>query len=434
MAGSISGLVSGLDTATIVAQLMKLEAAPQNRLRTQQSTEKSVLSALQSLNASVAALRTQAETLAEPATWQAMTGTVSGTGVTAKVGAGATASTFAVTVRSHATNHQVGFGSEVALGDRVVTGASVTITRNGVDHVVTTGGGSLQELVDGINASSPDTGVNAVAVQAAGGYRLLVQSATTGAASEFTVSGLDTAVLGAMTIQQGTDAELSLGAVTATSSTNTFTDLVPGVTLTVDPSASIGSTATVTVARDAASVKDSVKALVDKVNSLLTTLDTQTKPNGVLSREPSARPLRSDLLESVFGDGSTTLASVGLQTDRYGKLVFDEKAFDQAYAADPAGVANRFTTGTPNGWAARVAAVAEETSDRVDGTITTAITSRQSTVERLQDSIDAWDQRLELRQATLTRQYTALETALSRLTSQGDWLAGQLGSLSSSDS
>lgn len=434
MAASVSGLVSGLDTAAIIAQLMKLEAAPQNRLKTQQSTEKSALSALQALNSTVAALKTQAETLAKPATWQAMKGTVSGTGVTATVGAGAAASSFTVTVRSHAANHQVGFANAVALGDRVVSGSSITITHDGVAYDVPTAGGTLKELVDGINAKTADTGVTAVAVQAAGGYRLLVQSTTTGAASEFSLAGLDTAVLGAATVQQGKDAEISLGAVTATSATNTFTDLVPGVTLKVDPAAAIGSTATVTVARDSDSVKESVKALVDKVNSLLTTLDAQTKPNGVLSREPSARALRSDVLETVFGDGTTTMATVGIQTDRYGKLVFDEKVFDEAYAADPAGVAARFTTGTTDGWAARVASVAEDASDGIDGTITSAITGRQSTIDRLQDSIDAWDLRLELRQATLTRQYTAMETALSRLTSQGNWLAGQLGSLPSNNS
>ena len=33
MAGSISGLASGLDTATIVSQLMQLEAIPQERIK-----------------------------------------------------------------------------------------------------------------------------------------------------------------------------------------------------------------------------------------------------------------------------------------------------------------------------------------------------------------------------------------------------------------
>jgi flagellar hook-associated protein 2 len=42
--------------------------------------------------------------------------------------------------------------------------------------------------------------------------------------------------------------------------------------------------------------------------------------------------------------------------------------------------------------------------------------------------------RLELRRTTLTRQFTALETALSRMNSQSSWLAGQISSLPTSGS
>jgi flagellar hook-associated protein 2 len=131
------------------------------------------------------------------------------------------------------------------------------------------------------------------------------------------------------------------------------------------------------------------------------------------------------------------MAAVGIQTDRYGKVVLDETAFATAYAADPAGVAARFTSGaTPatDGWAARLQRVANTASDPRTGTLTSAITGRQSSIDRLGDDIDAWDLRLELRRTSLTRQYTALETALSSLQSQGSWLAGQISSLTSSSS
>ena len=44
-------------------------------------------------------------------------------------------------------------------------------------------------------------------------------------------------------------------------------------------------------------------------------------------------------------------------------------------------------------------------------------------------SVADWDLRLELRQKTLTRQFTAMETALSSLSSQSSWLGSQLASL-----
>jgi flagellar hook-associated protein 2 len=63
------------------------------------------------------------------------------------------------------------------------------------------------------------------------------------------------------------------------------------------------------------------------------------------------------------------------------------------------------------------------------GTISQAIQGRESTRRDLQTQIDNWDRRLDLRRATLERQFSGLEVALSRLQSQQSWLAGQLGQL-----
>ena len=444
---SISGLVSGLDTATIIDQLMQLEAAPQDRLKTQQATEKSILSALQSVNTDISLVGSRAETLAKASTWQTLKGSSTSTALSATVGDGAEAGSFTVTVDRVAVAHQLGFTQSAALGDVVASSSVVRLTGNdGTVHDISTGGGTLKEMVSAINASSSDTGVRATAVRVAdGSYRLLVQATTTGADSRFTLTNQDgSALLGGATVQQGEDAQIDLGlGITATSATNTFQDLVPGVTLTIGATTAVGTSSTITVARDSAGVKSQVKALVDQVNSLLTSLDgktagaTGTAAAGVLVGDSVARGLRDTLANTIFGSGTTSMAAYGLQTDRFGKLVFDGDAFDKAYAADPAATAAAFTTGaTPaqNGWAARVAAVAKGASDSVTGTITTAINGRNTTIDRLQDSIDDWDLRLEMRRTTLNNQYTALETALSTLKSQGDWLAGQIASLSSGSS
>ena len=66
----------------------------------------------------------------------------------------------------------------------------------------------------------------------------------------------------------------------------------------------------------------------------------------------------------------------------------------------------------------------------VNGTVTTSINGRSTEIDRMQDSISDWDSRLTLRQESLQRQFTALETALSQMNSQSSWLSGQLGSLS----
>jgi flagellar hook-associated protein 2 len=439
-ASSISGLSSGLDTAGIIDQLMQLEAVPQTRLKTQQTAEQAIQAALRSLNTNTSLLGSKAEALAKPETWQTLKGTVTGAGVSVAVTAAASASSFSVTVDRLAKTHQVAFTNAAALSD-VVAGSSVRLTTNdGTVHDISTGGGTLTEVAAAINAKSSVTGVTATTVKVAdGSYRLLTESAATGAATSFTLTeGDGSDLLGGSTVRAGEDAQITLGVgITATSSSNTFADITPGVTLTLASSATIGSAVSVKVAQDPSSVSSAVSDLVDQVNQLLTTIDTQTATKtdtsaaGVLVGDPTARTLRNQLLETVFG-GTGSLASLGIQTDRYGKLVFDADTFKTAYAADPAGVAAAFTTGATSdtgGWAARVAAVAKTASSPTSGTITASINGHATSIARLDKSITDWDDRLTMRRESLERQYTALETALSTLQSQSSWLSSQIASL-----
>lgn len=440
---SIGGLASGLNTADIIDQLMQLEAIPQSKLSSQVDVESAVLKALRQLNTDAVLLTSKAANLAKPSTWQTLQGTATGTGVSVAVTDKATASSFSFTVDRLATTHQLGFGSAAALTD-VVAGASIKITTSaGVEKTIATGGGTFQEVVNAINGSTADTGVKATAVRVAdGSYRLIAESAKTGADSTFTLTKDDgSALLGGAAVRAGTDAQISMGlGITATSSSNTFTDLAPGVSVTLGATTVVGAAATVNVAQNPSSISSALSALVDQLNSMFTSIDTQTAGKtattaaGVLSGDATTRALRDQLLNTVFGDNTTSMATYGIQTDRYGKLSFDSAKFTKAYTADPAGVAAKFTTGaTPeeNGWVARVAAVAKGASESSTGTIASAITGHTSTVTRLTKSIEDWDIRLEMRRSNLERQYTALETALSNLQSQSSWLSSQISSLPS---
>lgn len=438
---SISGLASGLDTASIIDQLMQLEAVPQNKLKTQQTAENGVIKALRSMNTDTALLGSSAAKLALASSWQTLKGTSTNSSVTVAVGANAAATTLSFSVDKLATTHQLGFATSANLTD-VVAGSSITLTDSkGTATSLSTGGGTLQEVVTAINGSTSTTGVRATAVKVAdGSYRLLAESTATGTASSFTLTNGDgTALLGGATVRAGADAQVNLGlGITATSATNTFTDLTPGVSVTLGAATTVGSTATITVAQNPAGLTSQVSALVDQLNSLLTNIDSATAAGsstsqaGVLAGDPAARSLRTSLLNTVFGDGTTSMAQYGIQTDKYGKVVFDQAKFTAAYAADPAGVMAKFTTGTggsPDGWAARVASAAKGASDTYTGTITSAISGHTSTVDRLTKSITDWDDRLAIRRSSLERQYTALETALNNMKSQSSWLAGQISGL-----
>jgi flagellar hook-associated protein 2 len=434
---SIGGLVSGLDTASIISQLMQLEARPQTMLKSKVSTEQKVVSALQALNTKAASIATKAAELAKATAWSPSKSTSSNENVTVATGAGAVPATLNLTVGRLATAHTIDYGLH-ALTDRVTTDGSTSVVLDKLDGTTVTldtKDGTVQGLVNALNAT--DNGARASLVRVAdGSYRLQVTSTSTGASSDFALTdaaGNPLAITGTATA--GQSAQITVGSDLIESESNTLTGLMPGVDVTLLSGAT--GAATITVERDVTALSDSVKAMVESVNAVLseintlTAYDATTKKSGLLAGDSTLRTVRNQLLESVtHGIAGESLAPYGVQTDRSGKLVFDEEKFKAAYAADPAKTSAMIGgTDTADGFADKLQALGKVFSDSIDGTITTAIKSRQSAIKGMEDDIADWDVRLATRQSSLQRQYTALETALGKLQSQGNWLAGQLASL-----
>jgi flagellar hook-associated protein 2 len=90
-------------------------------------------------------------------------------------------------------------------------------------------------------------------------------------------------------------------------------------------------------------------------------------------------------------------------------------------------------TYTP-GLARQLATLADQSTAASTGTLTSAQQGRQTEVKDLQDQIDEWDRRLAAYRATLTTQFTAMETALASLKSQTSSIASLVGGSSSSTS
>ena len=84
------------------------------------------------------------------------------------------------------------------------------------------------------------------------------------------------------------------------------------------------------------------------------------------------------------------------------------------------------------GIAAKLLAISKSASDATTGSIVALANGQDLLVKDYQARIEAWDLRLEKRREALTRQFTAMETALSSLKNQSTWLAGQINSLPTS--
>ena len=428
MATTVDGLVSGMSTSTMINQLMQIEAAPQTRLQTKVTSAESVVTSYQSVNSKLAALKTAADDLSQLSTWRSIKPTSSSTAVTAAATPGSTATqtgslSFDVVQLAKAQISTARVDSEAD----ITSSDSFTISVGTGDpvNIDLAGKRTAQGVSDAINNAG--VGLKASVVKTSTGESVLqLTAAKPGTENGFTVSGVDFELKTAAAAQDaiiqvgGADED---GGYSVTSSSNTFTNLMPGVTLTATK---VESGVTIDVAADSGGIADKIKAMVDAANAVLSEVTKQTKydaapgKGSALTGDFMVRQISQTVLSAVSQGQADigSLSKLGVQLDRDGTLSFKKADFEAAYVADPdkiqtAGIA----------MAGTFEALAKKQTDNV----TSAITGRKSLIDSMNDQIDAWDVRLEARREALTKQYAALETALSNLKSQSSYLSSQLG-------
>jgi flagellar hook-associated protein 2 len=450
---TVDGLVSGMQTTSVIAGLMQVEAAPQTALKGKVSTQQKVVGSYQSINTKMSGLLSAAKALNAPTAWKAATATSSSDSVLATTNATGNNQTGSVTFRvkqlAASESRVYSSGSVAATSDSITSASSIDITNTatGVTKSLPITDTSLKGVVDAINGSS-DIGVKATAIQTAPGkYTLQITSAATGAASAFSIGGVDG--LGAdVAATEGSDAILTVGTTNAfeiSSSSNTFKGLMDGLTVTAkSKTADTDPPVTVGVSSDTDGVAAKVQAMVDAANAALTEISAQTQnssgnvPAGALAGNSSMQMLASSILQTVSGGagGLGSLKDVGVELTRDGQLTFDKTKFTAALNADPIKTQSYFngTTdidgdGIKDGLADKMVGMADKATQSNTGTLAQLITSGNSAITDLTDRISDWDVRLQQRQETLQRQFTAMETALGSLKNQSSWLSGQLASL-----
>jgi flagellar hook-associated protein 2 len=432
MTQSVDGLISGLNTSQVISQLMQVESAPQTALKGRLADENNKIIAYQGVSARFLALQTAGDALKAPAGWQSLSVASSSSSVTAAATTASTTGTVTFDVSSVAASHSLRTDEvtgTTAVIANAAAGIDITFGAGTPTHVALGTDGTLSGVVKAINAT-PTLGVTAAAVQTgANTYRLQLTSTKSGASSAFTISGLNVANA---VLTQGSDASITVGAgagaYTVTSASNTFSNVLPGVTFTVS---ALQPGVTLTSTLNTGSIADKIQGLVDAANAALTEMDKQSAivpggVNGVLAGDFTLRELTDNVSSTVATalTGGVSAASIGVQLDRSGHLTFDRNKFTTAMTSNPTS-----TQALGTQLATRLSDLAR-TNTQTGGTLTSIVDSHNTSVKDLNAQISSWDIRLKTKQDALQRQFASLEVALGTLKNQSNWLAGQLGSLS----
>ncbi len=474
---NVGGLASGLDTSSIVSQLMSIERRPRVRLEQAQQVEEVRRTALQDVQSRLRNLSLQVASLRSPGTWsdvQAVTSSDDATVSARRVG-GAAAGGYTIQVDALARAAQLRQGN--AGGGTPLTAAAdadtlhIAVGGGAAVDVAIASGDSIDTIAEKINTASGSP-VYASVVSGV----LVLSGKQTGAAATITVTGgagggYDLAADLALTQTQAPqNADFWIDGVHATDrSTNTVSDALTGVELTLKGTTG-GSSVSVGVGApgpDAPAVQAKLQSFVDQYNSTVEFIrgklneervaSPQTagdRAKGVLRGDPglsallarlraalsdtvSGRPAKLDQLAEIgIGTGASTGTGAVSQDAVSGKLSLDAAKLSETLSAGFADVKALFTNVTGSYDSEGIAQRLDRELDpwlSGDGTsagiLSTRIDSARTAISDLNDRMTDMDVRLQLREKSLRAKFTQLEAALQQMQAQSAWLTAQLGNL-----
>ncbi|CAH5886148.1 MULTISPECIES: flagellar filament capping protein FliD [Enterobacter] len=341
---------------------------------------------------------------------------------------------------------------------------TITITQAGADSKPLTvtladGDTSLNGIAKAINAANGN--VSASVVKADNGdYRLMLTSKTTGTDSDMTVTvaGDDTlnAVIGsaALNVQvKSQNAVINVNGIQIVRQSNTITDALPGVTLTLKAPSTADET--LTIARSTDDNKKAITEWVNAYNSLQSTIAALTKyeppavgataqssNNGVLMGDSTIRGVQSDLralLTNVQSGSYAIMAQLGITQDpvkgadgAIGNLKIDDKKLTKILTDDPAGVQAYFVgDGKKTGFATQMNNTLTDmlsTSIGKEGVIQNAKDGINATLKSIGKRYDAMELTIEATMARYKKQFNDLDKLVTKFNGTATYLTQQFSS------
>lgn len=276
------------------------------------------------------------------------------------------------TANSNVADLGVSATQQVAGSVAVPATYSLTFGINGKTYDLDmTSGTTLTQLKDMINDKTG--GKMTASILNVGGtnpYKLVIKSNEVGASNAITFSststsalknlGLDATTLAIPNgnhLQSATDASFSYNGVNISRSTNTISDLINGVTITLNEKQTDAATlSNISVKQDLSAVKDNLTSLVSKYNELMSNLkittkyDNDTKVAGIFQGTSQVKSLSTSINRQLLATDELgrSIVDYGISLDSAGVLKFDSSVYDAKVTSSATDVEDFFRGSTKN--------------------------------------------------------------------------------------
>ncbi len=463
-----SSTTTAIDVPALVTQLMAVERRPIDKLNAKITSYETKISSFGTLSSLVSTFQTATKNLnislqklaATPSDPSIFTATASSAAVPGTytlsvsklaqsqnlIAAGQASSTAAIGNGTATTvTFDLGTISGGTLTGGVYSGASFTSNGTGTASItIDATNNSLGGIRDAINAAA--TGVTATIVNDGSGtpYRLALASRSTGLNSSLKITtsggdgsignllGYDPAATQKMTqTLAAQNANLNVNGIVITSASNTVNGAIQGVTLTLKNITTASTTLTVT--RDTTAINSAASGFVDAYNALASQIKsrgaygTGKGAGGALAGDATLR-LMQDQLRGIFltpasGGTLTSLAQVGISSQRDGSLQLDSSKLGNALSTNFNDVSNLFSSST--GYATRLETWANSVLGS-GGLIDSRTKNLNKNVKDQNEAVDKLETRLSALEKRYTLEYTNLNRLLSNMNSTSTFLTQQL--------
>ncbi|GAB6192639.1 flagellar filament capping protein FliD [Desulfocastanea catecholica] len=468
MSITFSGLATGLDTDSIIKDLMALERAPLERVVAKKTAATKRLEAFAQFKSRLDGLKTAVSAMT-------LTSQVQSTKVSLSSEEAFTASTSSGGVGSYnvsvtqLSQVQKNITSGFSSNNAAILGTG-TITVNGTDIPVTADNNSLLGLAKSINALSDCTGVQVSIINdgsATHPYHLVFtgQDAKTSFDITSTLGGAIPGDLGFTTtqVQAAQQAVAIIDGITVVSDTNTITDAISGVTLnlnsvnaTISDDPPVYETTRMDIQADTGALKEKVTAFVTAYNEIMEWIlsgykefGSSTRPSDsaedadnqeellgtILRGDPTInsmkRQLQGVLTNAIHNSGSFhILSEIGITSNLNGTLAQDNTKLDAALKNNFDDMVHLLsgddaTEGVMKGFNALLLNITSGTN----GMYAVKKTAYDSSVKRFDSQIAQMELRMTKREQILRSQFNAMEQLVSSLNAQGNFLTQHIDAL-----
>ena len=461
------GAGSGIDTTSLVSSLVSAQYATQDAALTSKAdTLTSQISAVASLKSGITTFSTALNTLVKGGTLttQPVSSNSDVLSATALPGAKLAGLSSSITVSQLAaaqtavtTTAIADHTAAIGTGTLTLTLGTATYNADGTAMTgFTAGSGSpvaidlsdANDSLDGIAAAinAKKAGVTASVITDADGSAYLSLKGTTGSAQAFTLQATSDAsgnlaqfnvgagAAGTTLASVAQNARLKVDGVSVERTSNTISDLVTGVKLQLAGVSTVPVALTSTTPTDALS--SAVTDFVDAYNEVLTNLTTQTDPvNGVLKSDTAAAALLASLKKMTLTNlvpgaatgTPTTLAAIGVGTNKDGTLSVDADTLTSALSTSPQSVESMFaySSDASSGLSALLSSLTLGATSTTYGlgASTLNYTAAESTISDEQSTVA--DQKTAM-STRLTQQFASMQSRLSAYKSTQTFLTNQI--------